>query len=261
MDVDKFDIHCCDRVDKNQIIDIIEHDLDGQIVSCLKKKNYFFINKDKIIKDILKDSRLKTVSITKEFSDKMIVDVVEYKNVAIWCASETKESCFIIDNGIAQKQITMEDSVVTNNKHFIIIDNAHKDVAVGDHVITEENLQKIETLSNELKFVLDAEIEQSFKITSQGSGEVQFTTDEGWYIIIDLSQDLNKILDIAKLFVKKVDLPGRRSDLEYVDMRFREKIFYKMKDGVEQIEENEEIQKTDKKNTKDKDDIKNKKEE
>ncbi|MEN8252570.1 MAG: hypothetical protein ABFQ53_03255, partial [Patescibacteria group bacterium] len=50
---------------------------------------------------------------------------------------------------------------------------------------------------------------------------------------------VEEILNVAKLFTKKIDLPSSRYDLEYIDMRFPEKIFYKMKDGVEKISEDE----------------------
>ena len=234
LNVHQFDIRGTNRVDKNQIINVIESDIDGQVIACLKKKNYFFVNKHKIIKDILKDNRIKNVNITKQFPDKIIIDIQEYDDVAIWCKSMAMKSCFVLNGEIAEREITMEDPVVVENKHFVIVDETHQDISIGDHVMTEEYLNKIKTLSKELVYVLDVKIEQPFRVASRGSHEVQFMTDEGWYIIIDLSHDLDEVFDIAKLFVKKVELPSRRSDLEYVDMRFSEKIFYKMKDGVEQ---------------------------
>ncbi len=234
LDIYQFDIQGNNRVDKNQIINVIKSDIDGQIIACLKKKNYFFVNKNKIIKDVIKDNRIKNVNITKQFPNKIIINIQEYDDVAIWCKSVAMKSCFMLNGEIAEREITMQDPIVIENKHFVIVDETHQDISIGDHVMTENYLNKIKTLSKELVYVLNVEIEQPFIVVSRGSHEVQFMTDEGWYIIIDLSHDLDEVFDIAKLFVKKVDLPSRRSDLEYVDMRFSEKIFYKMKDGVEQ---------------------------
>ena len=255
LNIHKFDIRGISRIGEGQIIDIIEQNLNGQMIACLKKRNYFFINKNKIIEDVSKDSRLKSINITKQFPDKVIVEIQEYDSVAIWCKSMAMELCFVLDDEIAKRQIAMEDSVVTENKHFVIVDETRQDITVGDRVMGKEYLTKIETLGSELVYVLDVEIEQPFKVASRGSHEVRFMTDEGWYIIVDLSHDLDEIFDIAKLFVKKVELPSRRSDLEYVDMRFPEKIFYKMNDGVEQAVEEKEIkERDDSKDKKDKKD-------
>lgn len=235
----KVDVHGFDRVSKNQIVGIIEQNMNGKIISCIKKSNYFFINKNKIIEDILKDNRLENVYITKKFPDKIIVEVKEYGNVAIWCTDIEMKTCFMLDGDTAGQQVMMEDAVVTDNKHFVIVDETQHDTFVGDRVMAEKYLNKIEVLSSELKYALNVEIEQPFKVASRGSHEVRFMTDEGWYIIIDLTHSTDEIFDVAKLFVKKVELPSRRNDLEYIDMRFPEKIFYKMKEGVEQVEEEE----------------------
>ncbi len=250
--VHKFDIRGVNRVNKDQIIDIIKYDINGKIISCIKKNNYFIIDKNKISKDILKNDRLKKVNIIKRFPDKIIVEIQEYDNLVIWCKSSAMEACFLVDGEIVKKQVSMDNSVVVNNRHFVIVDDTHQDISIGDHVMSEEFLKKIEILGRELVYMLDVKIEQPFKVTSRGSYEVRFMTDEGWYIIIDLSQETKEILDIAKLFATKVDLPSRRSDLEYVDMRFPEKIFYKMKDGVEQnVGQNEKV-KNDKSGSKNK---------
>ena len=246
LNIYKIDVQGVGKINKNQIIDIVEHNMDSQIISCIKKRNYFFVNKKEIIGDILQDNRLKNVNITKKFPDTLIVEVQEHDSVVVWCKSEALETCFILEGEIAKRQVTMDESVIIENQHFVIVDETHHDILAGDRVMAEEYLEKIKILGQELLYVLDVEIEQPFKVASRGSHEVRFMTDEGWYIIIDLSQDSNEILDIAKLFVKRVDLPARRSDLEYVDMRFAEKIFYKMNDGVEQaVEENEIVDKSE----------------
>jgi len=244
LNIYKIDVRGASRVDKNQIIDIVERNVDNQIMSCIKKRNYFFVDEKQIIEDILQDNRLKNISITKKFPDTLIVEVQEYDSVVVWCKSEALESCFILDGAIAKRQVTMDDLVIIENQHFVIVDETHQDISVDDRVMAEEYLEKIKILGKELLYVLNVGIEQPFKVASRGSHEVRFMTDEGWYIIIDLSQDSDEILDIAKLFVKRVDLPARRSDLEYVDMRFAEKIFYKMNDGIEHtVEEDKNLNK------------------
>jgi len=251
--VRQFDTQGTKRVDKNNIIKVIEQEINGNIMTYIQKNNYFFVNNNKIVESILADKRIKNVQITKKFPDKMIIEIEEYDKVAIWCTDMTMQTCFVLDGDTVIKQVMMKDAIVTENDHFIIVDETHREVSIGERVMAADYIKKIEALGSELVYVLNVEIKQPSTVASRGSNEVRFMTDEGWYIIVDLAHELDEIFDIAKLFVKKVDLPSRRPDLEYVDMRFPEKIFYKMKEGVEQVEESDEMQKPDDKNAKDED--------
>lgn len=252
-----FEIEGSERVNKNEIIYTIESTLGSSFFTYIKKDNYFIASKKNIINNILKDKRIKNVSIEKKFPQTLIVTIEEYEIIPIWCIND-KSDCFIIENEIAKKRVNLTDDIIQLNKTFIITGEDKKNIEEGEMVISNENLEKIKILGEELVYVLDTTIKQPYVIASRGSNEVRFVTDEGWYIAIDLTHDLDEILNIARLFTKNVELPSARNDLEYIDMRFPEKIFYKMKDGVEQIEEDttdkikeNNIKKSDKKENED----------
>jgi len=255
----EFDIQGIKRVDESKIVKIIEHNIDSDIMSYVHRDNYFFVNTGKIGESILEDNRIKNVYVTKEFPNKIIVEIEEYDSIAIWCTDMTMKTCFILDDDTAVRQVMLEDAIVVKNKHFIIVNETYHELSAGDRVMAKKYLKKIEKLGSELVYVLNVEIEQPFTVASRGSNEVRFMTDEGWYIIVDLTHDLDEIFDIAKLFVKKVNLPSRRPNLEYVDMRFPEKIFYKMKDEIEQVEEEARESNDETDNTENKDEGEDKK--
>jgi hypothetical protein len=230
-----------ERLDSSQVLNMIENLLEGELFACIKKDNYFFVNEKKIIENILADKRVKSVEIEKKFPQTLNVNIIEYGTIAIWCSEKQQINCYILnENGVAIAPINMTDDIVLQNKYFVIVGEEQLETILNEEVIFSDDLKKIKILGEELVYVLDVVIKQPYFFASRGSHEVKLETDEGWYIILDVTQDAQEILNIAKLFVKNIELPSTRSDLEYIDIRFPEKIFYKMKDGVEQIEENEE---------------------
>ncbi len=237
VEVNKFDVQGANRVDEDEILDIINDVVSGNFIACLKKNNYFFIDKERIREQILQDKRIKDVIVQKEFPNTIHTSITEYGTVAVWCLGGIQGNCFVLEDGIAVSAVKLNDDVVVQNKHFVIVDEVREEINIEDRIIASELLNKIEKLGEELIYVLNIVIEQPYIIESQGSHEIRFVTDEGWHVVVDLKQNADEILDIAKLFNKKVELPSHRSDLEYIDMRFPEKIFYKMKEGVEQVEE------------------------
>ncbi|MEA3323243.1 MAG: FtsQ-type POTRA domain-containing protein [Patescibacteria group bacterium] len=226
-----------EKIDEKRILQIAETSMSGEIIGCVAKDNYFFVNTKDITQEISTDKRIKDVTISKKFPQTMIIDIVEYDVVPIWCIGSMNGDCFIVEGGYIKESVTFDSDVVMQNRYFVVVDESRSDVQTGEQVIVEENLDKIEFLGEELKYALSVGINQPYVTLSRGSHEVKFMTDEGWYILVDITQEADEIVDVAKLFFSKVNLPSRRNDLAYLDMRFPERIFYKMKDGVEQIEE------------------------
>lgn len=225
------------KIDEKRILQIAKSSMTGEIIGCVAKDNYFFVNTKSIVQEISTDKRIKDVTITKKFPQTITIDIVEYDVVPIWCIGSMSGDCFIVENGHIKEHATFDSDIITQNRYFVVVDESRSDVQIGEQVIAEENLDKIEFLGEELKYALSVGIEQPYITLSRGSHEVKFMTDEGWYILVDVTQEVDEIVNVAKLFFSKVDLPSRRNDLAYLDMRFPERIFYKMNDGVEQIEE------------------------
>jgi hypothetical protein len=259
VEVNDIQVNGVEKNKEERIVQVVQDSLEGKVVNGIMRDNYFFVNKDDIKNAVLEDKHIKEVNITKKFPQTIIVDVVEYDILPVWCLGSMQGNCFVVEDGHIKESVTLDSDVIAQNNHFIIVDKGHDSVEIGEQVILSEYLENIKFLGEELKYILSVEIKQPYIILSRGSNEVKFFTDEDWYVLIDMSQNPDEILDAIKLFFAKVELPSRRIDLEYLDMRFPEKIFYKMKEGTKQIEKNteEETQNTTTKTkSKEKDDKK-----
>jgi hypothetical protein len=226
------------RTDPMIISDHIEEVLRGEKFACIQNRNFFLIKKNNILEKILQDQRIKSVHVEKKFPQTVIVDIDEYDFVPVWCLGSKEGVCYeLTTSGCIVREIDQDSSLITENEHFIIVDGGGDVVTIDQCVIDRDKMEKVRILGEELIYALDTSIVQPYTIDFRGSGEIRYQTNEGWYIVIDLDHPVDEILYIARLFVRKIDLPKSRTDLEYVDLRFPNRIFYKMKGSQEEERE------------------------
>ncbi len=226
------------RVDAEDVRTKVRAQLEGEFMPYIARRNYFFLNRDAIIQSIKTDQRVQSVEIRKKFPDGIDISITEYTVVPVWCIGDMRNACYVLDaDGCVVVPTTIDADIVTQNPHFIVVDKGHDTLAPHQCIITGTQLHTIGYLGEELTYAFNTTITQPYVIEYLGSHEVRYNTQDAWYILVDVSHDADAILHTAKLFNNKVDLPGKQADLAYVDLRFVEKIFYKMKDGVEQQED------------------------
>ncbi|MFA5986333.1 MAG: FtsQ-type POTRA domain-containing protein [Parcubacteria group bacterium] len=234
------------RTDAQNIINGTQDTIAGEIFGRIKRNNYFFLNTSDIIKKISEDQRIKSVVIKKVFPDTIVISVEEYALFSVWCIGSEEGACYELADGCVVRSVDMNSALIQQNDHFVVVDKARDHVDIGQCVILQKDLDTIAYLGKELIYTLNVGIVQPYFIDVRGSREIRFVTDESWQILASLESATKDTLDTAKLFAHKVALPVARNDLEYVDLRFAGKIFYKFKDGVEIQEDTGEKEKEQK---------------
>ena len=229
--VDVTDVHIvhATRVDAAALEARIAATLEGVVAGCITRRNFFFVRSQAIADVVREDPRVRGVRVTKVFPHRIVVDIEEYTIFPVWCVRDGAE-CHVMDGGCIGRQIDPSSETVQNNPFIIINDVGHDTVAEGTCPVTPEDIERVAYLGRELVYAMDTRVVQPYTIDFRGGREVTYTTNEGWTIVTDLSRDADMTLTTAKLFMTTVMQERNRSDLVYVDVRFPEKIFYKMKD-------------------------------
>jgi hypothetical protein len=220
------------RVDATRIEDDVRTLLSGQLFGCIRNDNFFFLSENRIRETIFNDPRVKNVQLKRIFPDTVSIDIVEYDHIIVWCTDVEQKNCFHVSDGCAIASVALKDPVIMQNPHTKIVGDKYDDVAIGECFMSSADMDSLLYLGRELTYALDVGIVQPYISSTRGSREARYDTDEGWYILADLSYDVQDTIVAASLFKKRVSLPSFRSDLAYIDLRFPERIFYKMKDGV-----------------------------
>lgn len=181
-------------------------------------QNNFFLFPSKIIEEAILESGIGVADVEKKFPNKIFVDFKEIKPKFLYCKAN---ACFYID----KDGIPYETAPFFSDSPLPVLEflgAQKKELKLG-----EEFLPKIEAgffldFGNEAKrlnlSIKKIEIENDIKLTM----------NEEWQLILLFGEkDYKDILEkLSFLFERKIK---NRSKLEYIDMRFPNKAFYKTK--------------------------------
>ena len=232
-----------ETVEQDELYAAIQEPIDGYVWKFIPKSQYFFLSEEEI-KEHVKEKFVKIgqVNVEKKFPDVLTVVVEERKVFAIYCpafekgatttdvldeaAIKTKggKKCFYL----ARDGVIFESSINFAGSVFPIIENDEdREFVIGKPAVSQEVLNFFEEADSALKektgFILS-----SLTISKDIPKDYILGTNFGWFLIVprevlpsDWSANLKTIIDSK--------IKTRIGDLDYVDLRFGNKVFYKFR--------------------------------
>ncbi|MCX6764952.1 MAG: hypothetical protein NT148_00195, partial [Candidatus Nealsonbacteria bacterium] len=156
------------------------------------------------------------ISIKINLPDTVSAEIIEKTPAGCWCKDS---DCYYFDKyGIVYQKNSKCDSLL------IIVSD--KDPEVSKQIISEDNLKDILKIFNES--IGQAEIED-IKISDD---KVILESKQGWIAYFKPYDDTSgQIVNLKAILEQKVG-PSKLSQLNYIDLRFGNKVFYKFKDDT-----------------------------
>lgn len=204
-----------------------------QLVSTQADKNFLFfnsksiflLNSGKLDNLILKNyPEIGSADTQKKYPDAISVYVRERQPVAIICGFKNQPQglCFYMDeNGV------IFDEVKTEDANFPVVEQyEEKEATLGDQVLVQQIALGVSKIQKNFQENFNPLTVRKADIVSADRMDV--TTNEGWQVYFNLSSDIN--LQIAKLILllqKDFLKPASRAKLQYIDLRFENKAYYK----------------------------------
>lgn len=166
---------------------------------------------------------VKEVSIVKEYPDELIFDFKEYDGWGVLCSGDP-EKCFWIDRGGVAFSSASEFSGIIVPK---IRDMRERNFRLGEEQLSPD-LMKLITYFNERAPTNDYLQSLQFIIDKQDA-TLRVTTRNGWNILLLETSDPEKSYNNLKTTLEG-EIKDRVSKLDYIDLRFGNRIFYKFKE-------------------------------
>jgi cell division septal protein FtsQ len=222
------------NINAAEVINIINKQLQKRRFLFFKQSNIFLVNKSKIEKRILENYVLDKIKIRRKFPDTIKIELFEKLSSIVWL---TGEQAYYVDlQGIASSHVNnqqinqAQDGQVDVLRHKIIAQNLplvydleSRGVAIGERVASQKVIDFIIKLVENLEKLINYEI--AYYNFNARSREVEAVTTEGWQIKFSIDADLNSQLDnLMLLLQEKIKNPR---DLDYIDLRFGERVFYR----------------------------------
>ncbi len=191
----------------------------------LAPKNSILLYPKKDLEAYLKKTfpRIETVSVKRSGLQALAIDITERGFVALWCGDEPKseEACFFMDSNAI---IFAEAPRFSGDAYTVYYGPLHTDQPIGSQFMTPAlftSVQKVVSGIKSLSLFPRAVVmkgEEQYKVFLHG----------GAYIFVHTTDDPAVVEKNLGLLVKNFSAQDIER-LEYIDLRFGNKLFYKFK--------------------------------
>ncbi len=201
-------------------------DVEGAVAPYLASVNKFFLPKNNWlllsepeVAEAVKNANLGAVSVSKEFPNRLLIKFTAYEPWAIFC--KTTDMCFYVSNSGVMYDLAPQFS--ENPLHLLILPAGKENALMGDAVLSDKKAIFLKNSAG----LLDGLNASASTIDLTKAGEIKITTKPGWFLLLSEDADAKRVLgELKLLFDQKIKNDAAK--LEYIDMRFPNKAFYKL---------------------------------
>lgn len=191
--------------------EIVESELSQSPVT----RSILFFNNKKIKSTLTGDPRIKEVNIRRQYPNKILINIKEEASAIIWVTAG--EKYLISGRGEVMGLSQGEDLPV-------IYDSANIKINPGEKVASPTFINFINDLNQKFEPAVSRKINKI--IIFDLLTDVHVLTDANWTVYFNGTKDLETQLKNLNRVLEEVEKTGHKN-LQYIDMRLDNKIFYK----------------------------------
>lgn len=236
--INRVEINGIRELDRKNIQNVVDSKIEGEHLGLINKNNLLFISGKSMEKDLTERFvKIESVKIRKKFPNALIIEIRERESSIVLCLSS---DCYSIDkSGKAYSKLDCSLPEISENKLVVLRDLSDKSFNVGDLVFNVDYLDYIQKIEEKIILGADVYMEKNYETPSRVSSDIRGATKEGWRIFFNENIDLQKEIDMLRIVLNE-KIGDRRTDLEYVDLRSDNKVYYKFKNGSQEEANKEE---------------------
>lgn len=215
---------------------ISQDDLRGLIGSQLAARRFFIFNQSNIFvfdgktaeKIIDEKYALNSLKIDKSLPGTLKISLEEKKPAIIW---KTDDKFYLVDWGgtviseIPPGEVSGYPGNQPGAKMAVVFDDNNAEVAVKEEILTSQIVQDINDLQNNLSQTTELRV-LNFAMANHDDPTIKCLTGEGWEAYFSFVNDLNAQVNKLKVFLEEKNQEQRKG-LQYVDLRFEDRVYYK----------------------------------
>lgn len=231
--VTKIEIQGTSEIVQEDLKKTIEERISRKYFDSISANNIALIKKN-LLKKELKDSfrGIEDIKIVKVFPDTLLFTVYERRPGLVFGSGERY---FMVD----KKGYVYDDNVSdsTREKYPVLTDLSASSVNLEENIIKEGYISYVTSIREKIKSSLGIDIENCVETPSIVSSDIRIRTQEGWRIFFSIDIELDKEIKMLEAVLSNNIDPAQRSNLEYIDLRVDNKVFYKFREGAQQEKE------------------------
>jgi len=213
-----------------EIEEIANENLSGLYFKMFPKRNFLIYPKGKIEDDLRKEfRRIKTIDLTVSEFKKLNISVAERRPDSLWCGEIFEESlsgeCFFVDSEglIYSKAPNFTGNVFLRN--YGKVDDPLN--PIGGEFLPLSKYQSLKFLLN----VLEQYNLVLIVVVKLPAGDIDIYFEDGGKLMYNSNQDIVRISEDLSSVLKDKEFKDdlENNELDYIDLRFDNKVYFKFK--------------------------------
>lgn len=224
--INKIIISGNNKITQEQILQISENNINKKIFSFgnwqIISKSVFLTNSQNIKQEILKTFPIiEDALVQKKLFKTLEIKIKERFAIAVFCKNNENNfnDCYYLDN----LGIIFEKSENANN-NFILYNSNQDNLIIGNKVVEQNIIEIILKVQKTLKENYNIDIINALVTTPF---RLNIKTTENWQIYMATDADLNNQITKLNFLLKDEISPEARQKLQYIDLRFKDRAYYK----------------------------------
>lgn len=196
-------------------------EISGNYAPFIPRSSFFLVRGKEINNTLVNEfPRIEIVSVDKKFPDTLSIQIKERKLWGIFCSVQ---NCAYIDkNGVLY-----EEAPSSQGSLILKIASDAESFSIPSKILDDLTVGKMEFLSLGLKEKLNLNV-IGYQLFSKIPGEIRVTVSDGFKIYFNRDDDLENAFKVIKTVLDE-EIKEKRGRLEYIDARFGNKVFYKLR--------------------------------
>jgi cell division septal protein FtsQ len=218
-----------ESISRDEVDGAVEKIFAQKKIGFFNSKNYFLAPVEKLRASLFEQfPKIEAIDLEKIYRDTLQIHIKERDTLGVWClpAGDKPEDCFYFD----KEGVIFEEAPKSFGQLILSVrDSRNIEPHLGARVLDRKEVTYLGDLRGimERNFAFGAQT-----IEIRESGEFEVVTSEGWRVLLNKNDSVSSQLSNLK-YVLDETIQARRSELEYVDLRLGNKVYYKYRGTID----------------------------
>jgi|SRR3989344_736413 len=225
--VSKIEFSGLETLDSKELENKVRTELTGQYAFLVPRSSIFLAGVESLSAFLKKEFPvIGEIRLEKKFPNTLSISVSERKVLGILCNDlEEKEniSCVYIDT----KGFAVDKAPNSTGSLIVKVRTDFSELTVGSNVLDSTVVERILFLGSELKKKTGAGAIE-YEYSSKNPKDIVLRTHEGFRILFLKDSNFENVFKVLRRVLDE-EIKDRRAKLDYVDLRFGNKVFFKFR--------------------------------
>lgn len=214
---------------ESEIKETILRNTAGYYFKMFPRKNIFIYPKSRIKEDLMEEfKRIKSVELSIEDTEELHITIKEREPDTLWCGLKKvdKSDCYFVDK---DGYVYSKAPNFSGDVFFKVYGEVNGGGPIGGQFLQQSKYQSLLFF----KSAIEEALLKPVAVFKSIDGDMEIYLDDDSRIIYNLEQDINRLATDLALILKNdsflKEMAEKGTPLDYVDLRFGNKVYYKFK--------------------------------